>query len=828
MIAQRTYRLHRQQTRSTALMVCLALTLGAAAGSCDAIRGTWTPQGGIPHTWSVREDRLHFESAQDTGDWDAIQSDLELGEEGWTLEFAAVALDEHGGTDVDWGVRLGIDEPAAVAGPWKGSMQITIERRSSDRIVTFATKGPSQQPLGGARNDLDMPYVRNCTAPAALVALAWKPDEPLTMLLNGRPVELEQSWLTPSPGPLSIVAKGKGILEVAAASVGPWRDLHAFGRPGIAYSGWSAAPDGAELAEATRIPTLLDWIASMENEPATVRANALAGRCVYDFATTGELSPEVRERVQTFLEGAIEDEPSAVSRLLPIAVACEDARQREADRQWTDRLMQTFAGWSGAGLSPGDRYRATLLDPERACIAGAPGGLPLRWVDGLVGDLRGTPQAIALLSLASRNDHYGYVWLLPQYLSAHLRFGELMVEWVEDWGRREHFHVTEPARTLSMAAWRLAPVLPERAVPLVNQIEGTEVAADTMMAVSEALPDGAQMGAAAEEALKQTIADWKPRTPRSTIVEPMARLARFYAAHDRPDDARAVALQAAEHVADQPQAEAWATRIVAILMDDLAMPEADEWFERAIEAAITYDSGYSGPESGGGMVWLSATSFIVGLLAERGEIDRALEVTRRLSPERIPENNAGCMARVIYAIDDEQPLRALELLSEVPPGRQRSAIVASLLPKIAAVDADAALGLLEDLPETVHAIHRWRIARASGAAQDPEVAALWRAAVAGSVAHLSPRDPWDSRPAVLRELEGASPAEVLALEDLLSTNPNYFSRVLLDITVRSAGLAEDPIWQRFVQSERSWGGKIPWGAQRIRDWQRAVEEMQEQ
>lgn len=805
----------------TSLMCITLLIGGLSTGAAD---GVWTAQGESANYWSVADGRLRWERTDRTESPDAIQAISPLDEDGWTLEVIAAGLDQHGGTNVRWGVRLGVEHDEAEGEQWQGWLEVVIERRSTDRVVSVRLETPADPPMLQRRVDRDQVYMRNCTSPAALLQLSWRPGMPLAILINGRRVDTRLPDVPPPSSPVSIIAAGAGILEVTKATIEPWRDLALDGHPGLAYDGWSGEVEGAALAAERRLITLFDWLASMDSERPHVRSHALAAWYVYEFATAGEVSPELRERAEAHLEATVVDEPAAASRLLPIMVACEPTARREAAWQWTDRLMNTFAEWMGAGLGMEDRYRATLLDPARACLVGSPLSLPLRWSEALIDEIAGGPQAVALLSLASRNDHEGHVWLLPQYLAAHPDLGALMVDWMEDWGRREHFHVDEPDRTLSMAAWRLAPVLPERAVPLVDLIENPEVAADTLMAVAQALPEGDLIASTAEQALVQVVENWQPRTPRSTIVQPMARLARFYAAHDRTEEARAVALQAVARVDDQPQAKAMAARVVASLTRDLQMDDADGLFDLAIEAAIAHDAGYSGPESGT-IVWRSATSLLVRDLVGRGQIDRALEITRRLSPDRIPENVAICLSSIIYATVDEDPAQALELLQEVPPVRQRGSLVRNLLPRIARVDFEAALELLDEMPENVRPLHRWRILAISGRERDEETIEARNLAIAQSIESSGARaDLWRSRGALLRELDTACPAEVVALESVLATHPEYFARLLLEVTIRSAGLGDDPIWERFVESEEGAHGRIPWGARFIRDWERAAEE----
>jgi hypothetical protein len=160
----------------------------------------------------------------------------------------------------------------------------------------------------------------------------------------------------------------------------------------------------------------------------------------------------------------------------------------------------------------------------------------------------------------------------------------------------------------------------------------------------------------------------------------------------------------------------------------------------------------------------------------------------------------------------EEPAQAGAVFSAVPEGYQRAELAQSVTRRLSLSDPAAARAVLPRLLEHLPAETRERLEQslipADGKALRDEVSAALKNLRPG----VPPPTPGNN---VLARVERLPLSELVALEPAFADHRAVYARLCLGTIVRAAGLARDPIWQRFLDAESSSGWNIPWGVSNL-------------
>ena len=743
-----------------------------------------------------------------------------LPEEGWTMELWAVNYGDK--PCVPFTLRIGDQFRADETERTSGRVELKVEPGGDHATVQLTVETPGAGGRAADRhNDVCTQSIASGAGPIHQVLVAYNAETgSLRAAVNGTPIILDAQPVILSPATVRVSArgtagKGGAGFELAGFSVGPWRDLQARPVRGLAFGGWQGELQTEELAAAARVPVLLDWVLQNPGLSPDGRAYALAARAFYERATAGAVAQDTWASIG---ELAATAKPHTVSLLLPIAVACGSPQQQDEGDGWVQALFESLRGkkvWE----APEERIlrRLALLDPVAVVRAPATSHLTDEGIEELVGPVAGTDPEAALGFYCCRMvGHAGesfaapMAWLLGDIAKSCPTYSVLAGRWLQDFGAREPVHVDRQQNVLSFGAYCLAGLLPQDAMSVWEAITDPAVKAETLTEMAGVLPPGAvpDLDTQTEENMRLAIEHKRETTDRRTAVPEIVELAEFRANAGRTEEAVAAVREAMAEVNEDAEALCYDLRRIATVMRKLEMPEADEWWDRALAKAVETDRQFQGIEEGGGMVYLAPTSFMVRDLVEQGQVDRALEVAESLNTGSLPSNYGNALSRIIYAVAKTDLPRALELLDRVPQGtRARSSLIVRFIPLIAADDPDRAMALVSELPERVHPYWRYRILVAPGGEPPPEAQQLGTELTAARLALLKPGpEAWANRDTFLAGLQDQPLASVLALEPQLAAQPEFLAHQLLASCVHSAGLSEDELWQRYDKSHHSYPG----------------------
>ncbi len=814
------------------LTACLATATGGQELPAHLrelkVDGTWHPTADVAAGagWQVDGGRLRLDApAGVDGEW-AIRRDEPLPDGGWTVDIWCVQYRDPGWAELE--LTIGDRESEA------GFCLLFVEPGWSRGQVRLYAEWPRHQNYSASER-LD-----GAGGPVLWVRLAHDPETGATWIAaNGQPVRMRDGQPQIPTGPLGFrVEVGRSpdrdrTLEVAGFTVGSYTEPPSARVPGPAVRGWEIAPDAAGLQGTEGIAARLAALSADAALSGPARAHALAARALLERTQAGAITDGCWGQVAAFLDAASTDADAALHLLPVLAATCAGTDRADQVAGWTDTVLESAPAAVRPGASGAERLlrRAGLLDPARAAVASLGRKLTPSLVTKWCDDLRADAPELAFSLWCGQSSEAdlkarqaGITWLLPEIRKTAPNYPTLMTDYLRDLGAHNDGPGEEPDRTLSFAAYRLAPIEPETAMDLWRSIAAPEVKATTLdhMADGMAGADATELDRLIEVSFKRAIADFTPSKRRDSPVHLLLRLADWYVSRERTDEAASVLRDASGKRGQTPQVRFSDAFGICRRMRDLDLPEAEELWPEAVETGKALDAAYTGPEHGG-IVYIAATTVIVRELMQRGRLEEALTAAQTL-PLHLPMNRSNCFAAIIREVVEDDPARALELLPEVTFDKVRPGLISELAVRLAPTDRAKALELIRELPEMGQKAQRLRIARATDEEWTEELARLQAEVLAHGVRAVANRpDKWSVRNYSLRVLLELGPPELDSAADALAEDPEMLAHQLLASVVTWAGLAETDLWRRYDASYGHELWSIPWGVAHLEDAIRAQE-----
>lgn len=779
-----------------------------------SISGSWQPQGGGVGVWQQEKGRLRLTIPPKSTQAYEIRRAEPPPDGDWTAHFWCYQPDGFTHTNVTFFVGDAKSPDSA--------LELTFKAEAARAEVNLRVGKTSQ----------GTSYLDSGVGVIQWVRIAYSPKQKrVAASINGQTVPCRADNVTlpraswglrvqrqhPFPPPVRVV--------IASFQVERKAQLDDTSRQGQAFQGWQTM--GRNLLP----PNVNQRLQALYKTPGLSekgRMHTLAAMLLSERASQRRASEASWKEVGSLFDRRGTPDAAAASVLLPIAIACADAKQRTQARTWVQKHFETLpVALRGIFDGGATIKRSALLDPARAVDAAQQKTLShseaLPIAESLV---RTAPdRALALYChLLAHSGNSGWdtgalAWLLPELRAAAPNYATLAMEYLREFSRKtDSLNRSEPDRTLSFAAYRLARVDAPAASDFLNQIRNPEVRADTLELMMDSLAPLRQEKAARliEVSLKQSVAAWKPTKSNDSPVPQLVRLAQWQASAGRKADAQATLNQAKQKVGQLPGTKFRDIFAIAKLMRDLQRPEAATWWKKAQAAATALDQARKGPDQSGG-ISIAATTLVVRELVKDNKIEDALAMTQKLNRELLSMNYVMCMEQIVPAIGRADFPRALKLLKQMPEGSPRNGTVSRLAAVVAPRNFSAAVSLLDEVPPSARVNVALSIGRVVPIESSEKLLKIVGEALS---THLSqPRRGVEFGMARFRLREQLSRlplSTLLALEPYFKSNRETFAQYLWVAVGRACGLQNDPLWQRLAEQAEPKGEPIPWGSDRLR------------
>jgi len=358
--------------------------------------------------------------------------------------------------------------------------------------------------------------------------------------------------------------------------------------------------------------------------------------------------------------------------------------------------------------------------------------------------------------------------------------------------------ILQRASLLEPNAWLQFPILND-AADKAEALEGIDSVHVSERALTQ--ESGAGFAKATEGELKAAVAAWQPTQRIDSPVPQIVRLARWYHAQDRRAEAAATLGLATSKVNPAPDTLFRDTWAIALAMRDLKLPDSATWWSNAIAAAVNRDKAQSEPDQRGASAYLAATTLVVFELVKDGKLDDALAMTKQLDPELMAMNFGLNVSRIANAMAVTNFARAIEIAELLPPGQRRSRLLGSLAVGRAPKDLKAALASLEELSGEARTDAALALAAIVPFEKSDTVRRLTGEAIAAHLGQWKSKVRNSNTHSKLQALLADLPlSSLLRLEPHLKNERDWYADQLLANVMRTVGLTNHPLWQRFIDS----------------------------
>jgi hypothetical protein len=404
-------------------------------------------------------------------------------------------------------------------------------------------------------------------------------------------------------------------------------------------------------------------------------------------------------------------------------------------------------------------------------------------------------------------------WLLPDLRTASPSFERLAVEYLRWFVARKSLVRREPDRTMSFAAYRLAPLDFTQAQPFLDGIADPKTRAATILSIAEELGEGGHtaFNPRVEACFRTAISQWHPAGKRDSPIRLMIRLAKYYRENGKTKQADAVLKEAEKKIAESASMKFSDTRDMARAKADFGSPDADKWLDMEVRLAPEADEADQRSGDMGGDIHIGATAFAALDLAKRNRLGEALKLVESMAEDQPDFGTSWAMDDIARRLAVSDRPRAIALVRKMPEGKLRNVLVKSVASRIAKADLAAAASLLDLLPPDSRAETACRVLEAAYPQQPEQLIQIIR----NSLAQRKPADSYARRSAgryTLRNQFTRLPLPVLlGLEKQFLDNQEIYAAYILSAVAQAAGVKDDPIWLRYCGNDRTGNPTIPWG-----------------
>jgi len=811
------------------------------------ISGTWKAaalEGDARGGWQQHGTRLRLTVPANTAATYSLVCGDALPNSSWTMDFWLVQYDDH--PTLSTTITLGP--------PGHPYEYLKFDYRPSDnRSEVSITRSELE---GGG-------YIYGGAGNIAWIRLVCDPGhQQFCIYLNGQQVALNnKKMLIPSaPVSLNVTARYKMDHEIFFDFAGFAISKEAHPLPasvvGAAWKGWQPVDPWKQVSLPDDLAKRLQAMGAMPNNTGLGRAYALAAQLLAARQGQDQIPADLWAAVTTYLQTALDKDPESASVLLPLVITSGDDAQRKQAAVLVPRFFTGLNAFVPGGVRnrTGVLARAALIDPVQTANEAAVHSWNYNIPLPLLTDLTATAPERALMlecmRLNANNWNMASLgWHLPELQQCSPNYYQLSVNYFTEAIGRKFFHIDEPNRSLSYAAYKMAKLDYPTAITLASGITRPDFRADAVQAVCDesTAAHSADLDAKIESALMDAAAQFTPTARNDSPGPELMRLARWYEKNGRHAQALTTVNQAIKKIGKLTRTTFRDTWAIYLFLRDVKHPDAAAWLDRATTAAIALDMD---PESRSpDTVSSAATAVVVRELAKAGQVEQALSIARKLNIPDLPDNYySGALAAIFFAIGDADTPRAMTLLKEITEVHQRSSCVAWLAKKLAARDTKTALALFDqvqedkekaavidalvpevaktDLPTALalamkvapanRAAPLIRIAAVTPAGKSPQLQQLCGEAVAAKFAEYRAR-PSDGRDYLLAQLATLPLPMLLALSPYFSDEPEVLSHLAFLAVGTACSLNDEPVWQRMLWAETPRPEKEYWGCTLLRD-----------
>lgn len=666
--------------------------------------------------------------------------------------------------------------------------------------------------------------VYHARGPVQWLQLSYTPEKTLAVRLNGVAMPPWASGpldIALTPVTLTARAEQPSAMQITSFTVQPYAPITQLS-DGLLNGGWSTPPRKLAQAEAEPLMQKLQRFVSDASLSSPARMYSLAALALVQSAQTGQVSDTLWQQLPS-VQGAGPDQAWAI-QAMPLLLACCSEPQRQAAASLVrDATAQIKSAANVANVSRADvELRAGLFAPQALAQLLSHSMHEIdqprmtAWLEQVTKSDPCTGFTLWNSMPTNFNDPRFQAWVSGRVRTLIPNYSRLLLEN----GLAGPFRGDD---TRCRAALEIARTDRPAALALFGQITDPwyrEWTAAALGAEAPAMTPGA--AAVIERSLRNGITRWAPNRLEQTPVKPMLKVVEFLKQEGKLVEAEAMVRDMAAKVSALAAPHFGEMRAVMVGMDDLQLPEAGDWVNRAVAAARAQDAATTEPDPGSGEVYFSATfTLIRWFFLPKGMTDRALTLAQSIDPDRLPMNYNNAMISVINAYAKTQPQRVAELLPKLIEEERISLVDRQIqvMSKLFDTPAIAAGKWPEQwlnlLPPEKRLVPTVRLAMARGKPLTGELQEQFGRVLTAELKYTKPArgNGWSRRGWALQQLEPMTLVQVQQYERFLKDDPDYYCYQLLNTVVRETGLVNDPLWQLWKVPDHEIGYRLPWEIQ---------------